>query len=417
VSAVPSQIPVRVPARPGAVRRNLLFDLSSAIGVGATMAIVGTLLPASARQQGLDALGLAVLAALPFTANLLTLFAGRIGPRTPTQLALLRSAGAASLVLVFVAPHPIVIGIVTFAFWTSFVLGAPLHQRLWSDMYPATERGRLIGLVGSGRFAAGTLALLAATLLLDGSSHGAILVLVAAIGAVSALATSRLKLDSSEPIAGFAVRDSLRTIAGHRVLRRLTIAQLVFGAGLVASPPLIAMVYIDRLGLGLDQVALAGLALFGTRTIAVALWGRATLRIGGLRTAAMGSLVAVVSMLLFALAPDLAVVILASALLGAGAAAIDVAWPVVIADHAEPDAQAQAAAGLMAIMGARGLVVPFLVLVPIGLGWLDVAGGLVLCGLVTLAGAVLYMWAADLLESPRQAGIRARALVVTAFRL
>ena len=417
MSAVPFHLPVRMRTRPGTVQRNLLFDLSSAIGIGATMAIVGTLLPASARQQGLDAFGLAVLAALPFVANLLALFAGRIGPRTPMQLALLRSAGAASLILVLLLPHPIVIGIVTFTFWTSFVLGAPLHQRLWSEMYPATERGRLIGIVGSGRFAAGTLALLAATLLLDGSSEGAILVLVAAIGAVSALATSRLKLESTKPVAGFAVRDSLRTIAGHRVLRRLTLAQLVFGAGLVASPPLIALVYIDRLGLGLDQVALAGLALFGTRTIAVALWGRATVRLGGLRTAAIGSLVAVSSMLLFALAPDLGTVLIASALLGAGAAALDVAWPVVIAEYAKPEEQAQAAAGLMAIMGARGLVVPFLVLVPIGLGWLDVAGGLVLCGLVTLAGAVLYMWAADLLETPRQAGMRARAFVVTAFGL
>ena len=407
----------RVSARPGTLHRNLLLDLSSAVGIGATMAVVGALLPAWARQQGLDVLGLAALAALPFVASLLSLFAGRIGPRTPTQLALLRSAGAASLVLVFLMPHPLVIAATTFAFWGSFVLGAPLHQRLWSDMYPATERGRLIGIVGSGRVAAGTLALLAATLLIDGSSDGAILVLVATIGAVSALATSRLKLDTTEPIARFAVRDSLRTISEQRVLRRLTLAQLVFGAGLVASPPLIAIVYIDRLGLQLDEVALAGLVLFGTRAVAVAIWGRVTLTIGGLRTAAIGSFVAVVSLILFALAPNLAVILIASALLGAGGGAIDVSWPVAIADHAKPEAQAQAAAGLMAIMGARGLIVPFLMMVPIGLGWLDVAGGLILCSIVTLAGAVLYMWAADLLETPRQAGTRARALVVTAFGL
>ena len=417
MSAVQLHLLDRVSARPGPLQRNLLFDLSSAVGVGVTMAIVGALLPASARQQGLGALGLAVLAALPFAANLLSLLAGRIGPRTPGQLALVRSAGSASLLLVFLFPQPLVIAVATFAFWASFALGVPLQQRLWSEMYPATERGRLIGIVGSGRFAAGTLALLAATLLVDGTTAGFLLVLVAGIGMVSALATSRLRLGSSEPIARFAVRDSLRTIATHPVLRRLTLAQLVFGAGLVAAPPLIALVYIDRLGLGLDQVAMAGLVLFGTRAVAIGPWGRVTGRVGGLRTAAIGSLIAVLSLIFFALAPDLTFVLIAAATLGAAGAAIDVAWPVTIAEHAEPDAQSQAAAGLNAIMGARGLIVPFLMMVPISLGWLDVAGGLILSALVTFAGALLYLWAADLLEAPRQAGIRARALVVTAFGL
>ena len=34
-----------------------------------------------------------------------------------------------------------------------------------------------------------------------------------------------------------------------------------------------------------------------------------------------------------------------------------------------------------------------------------------------LAGAVLYVWAADLLDTPRRASSRARLLVVTAFGL
>ena len=38
----------------------------------------------------------------------------------------------------------------------------------------------------------------------------------------------------------------------------------------------------------------------------------------------------------FAVAPDFAVLLLASALLGAANAAIDVSWPLLIADHAAP---------------------------------------------------------------------------------
>ena len=71
--------------RPSTLQRNLLLDLSSAVGLGTTMAVVGVLLPSVARREGLESMGLAALAALPFLASLLTLFAGRIGPLRVAQ--------------------------------------------------------------------------------------------------------------------------------------------------------------------------------------------------------------------------------------------------------------------------------------------------------------------------------------------
>ena len=70
-----------------ALGRNLALDLLAAVGVGVSMALVTTLLPTVARRGGLEPLGLAALAAAPFIANLLGVFAGRFGPRSPRQLA------------------------------------------------------------------------------------------------------------------------------------------------------------------------------------------------------------------------------------------------------------------------------------------------------------------------------------------
>jgi hypothetical protein len=98
------------------------------------MAVVGVLLPSVARREGLDSMGLAALAALPFLASLLTLFAGRIGPRTPARLAILRAAGALGLLLVLIAPHPLLIAAATLGFWVSFAFGAPLQQRIWATI-------------------------------------------------------------------------------------------------------------------------------------------------------------------------------------------------------------------------------------------------------------------------------------------
>ena len=120
-----------------AVGRNLSLDSIAAVGVGVTLAMVTALLPTIARRGGLEPLGLAALAAAPFVANLLGAFAGRWGPRTPTGLGLLRAAGAASLLVVFVLPAPPAMIAVAIVFWLSLSFGSPFHLRLWGAMYPA----------------------------------------------------------------------------------------------------------------------------------------------------------------------------------------------------------------------------------------------------------------------------------------
>jgi len=329
--------------RPTALQRNLLLDLSAATGIGASVAVVGSLLPAVARPGGMGSLGLAALAALPFLASLIGLLAGRIGPQTPTRLAVFRAAASAGLLLVIVAPHPILIGLAVFGFWTAMSLGAPMQQRLWSSMYPSSERGRLLGIVGSGRSAAAMIALLAFTFAASDSSWLGIVVLVAIVGMVAATATSRISLPAGQETRRYGPKESVATVLRGGMLRKITFAQLVFGSGMVAAPALIAMVQIDRLGLGIEEVALAGLVGYAATTVMFGVWGRIATRTGALITMTAGTLIGVLAIGLFAIAPDFTVVLAASILLGITGAAIDVSWPLLIADHAAQEEQAAAA--------------------------------------------------------------------------
>ena len=86
---------------------------------------------------GLEPLGLAALAAAPFIANLLSAFAGRVGPRSARQLALVRGVGAASLAALLILPTAPVMIAVAVIFWISLSFGSPFHLRLWGAMYPA----------------------------------------------------------------------------------------------------------------------------------------------------------------------------------------------------------------------------------------------------------------------------------------
>lgn len=377
--------------RPTALQRNLLLDLSAATGIGASVAVVGALLPSVARQGGMDSMGLATLAALPFLASLIGLLAGRIGPQTPGRLAVFRAAASAGLLLVIVAPHPLLIALTVFGFWTAMSLGAPMQQRLWASMYPRSERGRLIGIVGSGRSAAAMVALLVFSFAASDAGWLRIVSLVVVVGVVAAMATSRLSLPPGDVAPSYGPRESIATVLRRPMLRRITAAQIVFGSGMVAAPALIAMVQIDRLGLGIEDVALAGLVGYAATTVMFGIWGRIASRTGALVTMTSGTLLGVVSIGLMAIAPDFTAVLAASILLGITGAAIDVSWPLLIADHAAHEEQAAAAAGLGAIMGLRGLIMPFVIVAPIQLGLMDETGGLLLCVLATASGALLYL--------------------------
>ena len=376
--------------RPSTLARNLSLDLSSAIGLGTTMAIVSVLLPSVARREGLDPMGLAALAALPFLATLLTMFAGRIGPRSPARLAILRSVGALGLLLVLVAPHPVLIALATFVFWISFALGAPLQQRIWATIYPSEDRGRLLGLVGTGRFAAGTLALLAITIAASADGWVPIVAGVAAIGAISSLAVGRMEVPGVDSGQRFSAKGSLRAVVGTPMVRRIAGAQLLFGAGVMAAPAFIAMVHVDRLGLSIGDIALAGLLSYGSTAATIGIWGRIAGRVGAMSTISAGTLLGAVALGVFAFAPSFAAVVMATVILGTSNAAVNASWPLLIADHSREGEQAAVAAGLNSIMGLRGLIVPFVLMAPVNAGLIDETGGLLLCLLVAGVGVLLY---------------------------
>ena len=358
--------------------------------MGTTMAIVSVLLPSVARREGIDAMGLAVLSALPFLAILLSMFAGRIGPRSPSRLALLRAIGALGLLLVLVAPHPLLLCAATFVFWASIAFGSPLEQRIWATAYPASQRGRLLGVVGTGRFAAGTLALAAITALAAGQHWVLVVAAVAAFGAVSSMAVGRMDVPGVASGQRFGAWASLRSVMGTPMVRRFATAQLLFGAGALMAPAFAAMVHVDRLGLAVSDIALAGLLSYGSTAVSIGLWSRIAGSTGPLRTVLAGAVLGSVSFLVLAWAPTFSVLIVATVLLGLSNAAVNASWPLLIADHAREGEQAMVAAGLNAVMGLRGLVVPFAVMAPVTAGYIDETGGLLLCAASGLAGVAVY---------------------------
>ena len=265
------------------VAHNLGLDLVAAVGVGVSMALVTSLLPTIARRGGLEPMGLAALAAAPFIANLLGAFAGRFGPRSPRQLAVIRGVGAASLVLLFVLPVPPVMILVSVVSWLSISFGGPFHLRLWGAMYPARLRGRIVGTIGTGRAAAGALAALAGGVIADRLGGPTAVALAGAVGAVCAIAYAGFHAQAAAHPPVFSARDSIRALRERPVLARVALAQGFYGGGFIAAAPLFAIVYVDRLDLSLADVGVIGILTAASTTVSFMAWGVVSDRFGAAR--------------------------------------------------------------------------------------------------------------------------------------
>lgn len=377
-------------AQQRSVGRNLALDLIAAIGVGVTVALVTTLLPTIARRGGLEPIGLAALAAAPFIANLLGAFAGRVGPRSPRQLALVRGAGAASLVLLaFVSAAPVMIA-VSVALWLSLSFGGPFHLRLWGSMYPARVRGRVVGFLGSGRAAAAAVAALVGGLLADRFGGPSAVALAGLVGLVCAVAYAGLRSPNAERPPTFSARDSIRALRERPVLARVALAQGFYGGGLIAAMPLYAIVNVDRLDLSLSDVGIIGILTAAATTLSFLVWGAVSDRRGPLVAMRLGSALGLAALIAYALAPDVAVLWIAAVAAGAGNASIDVGVAAVVSDQTPLASRSAAMAGWNAVTGARGVVAAFLMSALLQVGLVDVTAGLLLCAAVSAVGVVLF---------------------------
>jgi MFS family permease len=387
------------------VARNLALDLVAAIGIGVTASLVTALLPTIARRGGVEPLGLAALAAAPFVANLLGAFAGRFGPRSAAQLAIIRGAGAMALLVLFVIPTPAAMIAVVIAFWLSLSMTGPFHLRLWGSMYPPTVVGRVIGFLGAGRAAAGAIAALAGGLVADRVGGPSAVALAGVVGVACAVAYAGLRARSNEPPRAFSARESIQALRERPVLSRVAVAQGFYGGGLIAAVPLYALVHVDRLDLTLADVGVIGILAATATTIAFPLWGAVADRLGALTALRAGSALGAVSVVGYAFAPNVAVLWGMALALGAANASIDVGIAAIISDQTPLSARSAAMAGWNTVTGARGVAAAFLMSALLSLGVVNVTSGLVLCGVAAATGVALFARVDLSTGEPEQAAV------------
>ncbi len=388
---IPDALPATRMRDDSALRRNLGLDLTAAVGVGVTFGLFTALLPTVGRRAGMDELGLAMLGAAPFLANALGMWAGRWGPRSPRNLAVLRALGAALLVALVLAPAPPVMVLVATIYWLTMSFGNPFQARMWGAIYPSRLRGRLLGLLGTGRAAAGGIAVLIAGLLAASLGDVPALAVVGVVGMVLVLAHSGIRAPAAADPPRFSARASIRVLNGKPALRLALMAQAFYGGGLIAAAPLYALVQVDRLHLSMAEVGFIGLLAAASTTVSYLAWGSLADRKGGQLLLGLASVLGLFSLLIWAVTPSVLLLYLAAISGGLAGAGIDLGLQSVMISGVPSEERGAVMAGWNALTGIRGVAAPFVATALVQFGWLSVTGALLACAVATAIGMVLYV--------------------------
>jgi hypothetical protein len=394
VPAAPSSTSHPWPAASGSLVRNLTMDLGVALAIGVMIGLITTLLPPMARQVGVGVAGLSLLAAVPYLAAVAGVATTRVGPRLPRDMFLTLAAGSLPVLTLLAWPSVVSILLLALTCWVAIWFLAPFQLRLWTLIYPGDRMGRFISLLGIARVAAGAAGVAAAGLL-SASVGGPTAILIGLAGAVL-LATAAFGFDTPrlEAAPRVPVTQAMRSFIGHAGLRRLAVAQIVWGIGAGAAIALFPFVQVDRLALSLTDIGLIGLIAAMGALVSYPVWGWLADRGGGVAVLVVASGLGAAGLVVWALADGFGLVVTAATLMAMSDAGLGVGQPVAVSERSSFHDVASHQAAWNGLVGIRGAVAPFLIAVPVAWGLLDVTGAILICAGASAMGCLMFVAAA-----------------------
>jgi len=304
---------------------------------------------------------LALISSAPYLSNLLAPLWVSLARRTGVRFLMVLSLAAASFILLALGTihSSVVFAILVLVYYFLYGVGDPLYVALAEIIYPertGTILGRVQGVFNAVRAAANAVA----GWLMDSIGVFATFVLSAVAtgtAAASYLKIVDLKYQNTSP---YTV-SPLRILQNSPVIRRIVIALMVGGTGMVMTLPAFPSVEVHRLGLSNGQIGML-LAVNSTSLVLMGLvWGR---RLSDtpkhiLKAFQLGMAAIIGMAILYALAKSFLVLLIANILCGIGGSALSIGWKLFAINLANFNTDDLSGLHLLTC-GIRGIYAPVL---------------------------------------------------------
>jgi MFS family permease len=330
---------------------------------------------------------LALIASAPYLADLLAPVWVAQARRRGTRWLMVGSLVAAAVVLLVMglARSPLAFALLVLLYYLFYGIGDPLYVALAEIVYPE-RTGTSLGRVQAVFNGVHALANALAGWLVDTLGIFVTLAMAAISTGIAAAAYLPFPdLANTNPDGAVSPWQILRQ---NNLVRRLALAFMVAGTGMVMMLPALPLIEVRQLGLSNTQIGL----LLTTNSLALVLaawaWGRLNESSAHIVTTLQAGMVAIVGMaVLYAFGGSLWTLVVANVLCGIGGAAMSVGWRLFAINLTAYGTDDLSGLHLLTC-GVRGLYAPalgaFLIALRSPAAAMGVAAGLVLAGMLML---------------------------------
>lgn len=401
---------------PAPVRPAVRVDLAAAVLYGLFGGLTLPFVAVMGRRLGASALQVSLLVAAPAAVMLVSLGWVNLIRRAPAVRLVVwaHALGRAALLAMPLVHAPGAYVALVLLYHALASVGSLGYAQVVREAYPAEVRARILGLVRVWMALAWVAAAAVGGRIMQAVPFQWVFAAAALVGVASALVFSRIRLAAPHtvepPIAVRAVPGLLRRDPAYR---RFLAGFFVFGFGAWLAAPAIPILLVDRLRATAFQVGLLGAVTSAAWVAAYVLWGRVLDRRPAPVVLVRIFLVGALAPVVYLLARNPWVVLVAGAADGVASAGLDLGWLSAVLRHAPPDQVRTYVAIYNTLLGIRGVAAPLLAaaLLP------QVGTGPVLLAAVGLMGlGALVMGAAARQARPDHPGGRLDPLHATSLQ-
>lgn len=367
-------------------------ELASTITYGAFATILA-FIPLVLRRLGASAELLALYSASAYLGNVLAgpgLFLAR--QKRPMRMAVTCwSLGRAMFLGAAFITGDIGLLLLMAIFWLCEGLPAPIYSGIVQKVYPVEDRGKVMAAVRVGMSLSLLVLAPVAGWALDKTGYRVLFPLAALLGVLSIVILSRLRFNEGELQIRQTptLRHFATILAGDRRFSLYLAAIVFFGLSLLMPVAIVTLVQVDRLHISYTDMGWLNLALSLARLVSYFYWGRFIDRWGAVRCLQVACLINVIVVLPYIWVTHgwmLFPTFVASGLVGS---AVDLGFINAAIRLASASRIQEYAALQSMVIGARGILGPFIGVGLLGLGVSGSAIFAVAAGMTVLA-ALLF---------------------------
>jgi len=347
----------------GRLRPLVKVDLTATLLYGLFGGMTFPFFAVIARRLGASPLALSFLVAAPAVGMPLSLLWARLLRRWSAATVLAWSGVLSRglfLLTPFVRTSAAYIGLI-FCFHAVNSATSPAYTQVVGVIYPVEERGRIVGIVRTGMALAWIVASLAGGRLHQSLPFQWVFAVAGLFGIAGSLVYRRLgeafslfRGEIEAPRGAFAVvRSDLR-------FRRFLVPFFLYGTGYWLSAPAVPILLVDVLRATDFQVGLLASTSSLFWLLSYRFWGRVIDRRSAMGTLRWAYTLGLFTPLVYLVAPNVWVLLLAAAIDGVVTAGIDLLWMFAIMEMAPRQEIAAYTALYNTSVGIRGTTMPFL---------------------------------------------------------